>query len=405
MNNLEKFIIARWMYSIGEPIMEDAEYTILHSEVAKEYPDSPYLRRSWSSDPCPIQLLRDNGYSDAIRDITLSDKTESIPSVNSWALLRSLFGGLNEPATLSYKDDGWNIQASYYNGELVRIQTRGRSSDALSAQALKDSVPQIIPKLGRVTVCMEATISDSDYVTVKSLIESRSQRGAVVSCLTRPSMLKYITLHAFSIIGDEQMLNPFYTLREWGFNTVEYVEIQTYEELLKAMQTLTDRLQAYGSPTDGLVVRTSSMTRAIRLGAWEEAIYKSFVTGYEETYGAYRVGVKAKVYPIAMRNSTQTKVSCTNYQCIIDNNLRIGYPIAYKLTSAAIATLDATSTGLLQEEWKGREEEYCDYIRKEEEAKGNIPGAYADIPTGISVGGGACGDGVRDNAQTRQDSL
>ena len=95
MNNLEKFIIARWMYSIGEPIMEDAEYTILHSEVAKEYPDSPYLRRSWSSDPCPIQLLRDNGYSDAIRDITLSDKTESIPSVNSWALLRSLFGGLN----------------------------------------------------------------------------------------------------------------------------------------------------------------------------------------------------------------------------------------------------------------------------------------------------------------------
>ena len=200
MNNLEKFIIARWMYSIGEPIMEDAEYTILHSEVAKEYPDSPYLRRSWSSDPCPIQLLRDNGYSDAIRDITLSDKTESIPSVNSWALLRSLFGGLNEPATLSYKDDGWNIQASYYNGELVRIQTRGRSSDALSAQALKDSVPQTIPKLGRVTVCMEATISDSDYVTVKSLIESRSQRGAVVSCLKRPSMLKYITLHSFSII-------------------------------------------------------------------------------------------------------------------------------------------------------------------------------------------------------------
>lgn len=393
------------MYSIGEPIMEDAEYTILYNEVAQEFPDSPYLGRSWSSDPCPIQLLRDNGYGDAIRDITLSDKTESIPSINSWALLRSLFGELSEAATLSYKDDGWNIQASYYNGELVRVQTRGRSSDALSAQALKDNIPQTIPKLGRITVCMEATISNTDYVTVKSMIESRSQRGAVVSCLTRPSMLKYITLHAFSIIGDEQVLNPFPLLRKWGFNTVEYVEISTYDELLKAMQTLTERLPQYDSPTDGLVVRSASLTRAIRLGAWEEAIYKSFVTGYEETYGAYRVGVKAKIYPIAMRNSTQTKVSCTNYQCVIDNNLRIGYPVAYKLTSAAIATLDATSTALLQKEWEGREEEYCDYIRKEEEAKGNVPGAYADIPIGISVGGGSCSAGVRNNTQTRQNGL
>ena len=368
MTNLNKFIIARWMYSIGEPIMSDAEYTLLLNTIQKTDPDNPYVHRSWSSDPCPVELLKEYGMEDAIRNIVLSDKTESIPSINDWGSLEAMYKDLDEEATLSYKHDGWNVQASYYNGELVQFQTRGRSNDAMSVEILKHRVPKKIPALGRRTVCMEATVSNENYKIVKAELNNRSQRGSVSSCLARSDYAKYIDLHAFSIIGDEQMLNPFPTLQEWGFQTVKWWIVHNYNELVEGIQNASRLVESYGSPTDGLVIR-SSLTRAIRVAAWEEPIYHSYVTGYDETYGMHRVGVKAKIKPIAMRNSTQRLVSCTNYQRIIDNNLQIGYPIAFRLSSMAIADLDAESTRLLQEEWEGRLEEYRALVDRNEEAK------------------------------------
>lgn len=368
MTNLEKFIIARWMYSIGEPIMEDAEYTLLLDTIKTECPDSPYLQRSWSSDPCPIDILTAYGYEDAIRNITLSDKTESIPSIGDWGTLKDLYEDLCEEATLSYKHDGWNVQASYFNGELVRFQTRGRSTDSISVSVLTNRIPQTIPEMGRVTVCMEATVSNDNYKLLREEIGSRSQRGAVSSCLARCEHTDKIDLHAFSIIGDRQILNPFHMLEEWGFRTVKWITVHNYKELLDGMNKLSDELKYYDSPTDGLVLRCG-MTRAIRLLEWKEPIYMSYVTGYDETHGAHRIGVKAVIRPVALRNSTQRLVSCTNFQRIIDNNLRVGYPIAFRLASMAIADLDEESTRLLQERWEGRLEEYREWVDKNEEAK------------------------------------
>lgn len=368
---MEKFIIARWMYSIGEPIMSDAEYNILVEAMKVEYPDSEYTNRSWSSDPCPVELLTKYGYASAVRNIILTDKTESIPSLNNWSVVKSTYADLNEEATLSYKHDGWNIQMAYYNGELVNIQTRGRARDAVSAEILRHKVPARIPVLGKYTVCAEATVSDENYCVLKLKAGSRSQRGAVSTCLAHPEFCDMIDLHAFSIIGDMQVMNPFPILEEWGFKTVKWITIHNYQELIDGMKKLDEGYQSYGVPTDGLVVR-STITRAIRLLSWKEGIYQSYVRGYDETYGLYRIGVKAMIYPIAMRNSTQSLVSVTNYQRIIDNNLRIGYPIAFKLASMAIADLDESATALLQAQWAGRYDEYRAMIEEGERLKNEI---------------------------------
>ena len=367
-NILDRFIIARWQYSIGEPIITDSEYTLLLNTITKEYPDNEYVHRSWSSDPCPVDLLRMYGYEDSVRNIVLSDKTESIPSINDWGTLKGVYEDLNEETTLSFKHDGWNVQASYYNKELVNFQTRGRASDAISVEKLKSKIPQTIPILGKYTVCMEATVSNDNYKILKRDLGARSQRGAVSSCLARSEYTDLIDLTAFSIIGDKQILNPFPTLCDWGFDPVYWVVVHNYEELLNGIKSMSEMYDYYPHPTDGLVVR-NTMTRALRVGKWEEPIYHSYVTGYEETYGMHRLGVKAVIRPIAMKNSTQKVVSCTNYQRIIDNNLRIGYPIAFKLSSMAIADLDEESTRLLQKEWGDRLEEYRESVDANEEAK------------------------------------
>ena len=54
LNSLDQFILSRWAYSIGEPIITDPEYTVLLNAVKSEYPNSEYVNRSWSSDPCPV---------------------------------------------------------------------------------------------------------------------------------------------------------------------------------------------------------------------------------------------------------------------------------------------------------------------------------------------------------------
>lgn len=371
MNDLTKMIIARWMYSIGEPIISNDEYNLLLEKVKKEYPDNEYVHRSWSSDPCPVDILKENGYAYAIRNIVLSDKTESIPSLGNWALVEEVYKNMDEEATLSMKHDGWNIQAAYFNGELVNVQTRGRARDAISAEVLRSKIPNKIPKLGRYTVCMEATVSDENFVKMKSELNARSQRGAVSSCLARPEYTGLIDLHAFSIIGDSQILNPFPVLEEWGFKTPMWILIHNYEELKEGMKTLDSKYQSYGSPTDGVVVR-GSVTRAIRLLSWKESVHQSYVTGYNETYGLHRIGVKAEIYPIAMRNSTQRLVSVTNYQRVIDNNLQIGYPIAFTLVSHAIADIDESSTALLQAQWEGRYDEYRHMIEEGERIKNEV---------------------------------
>lgn len=99
MSDLEKFIVSRWMYSIGEPIISDSEYTLLLAAIRSKYPDNEYVHRSWSSDPCPVDLLKKYGYDWAVKDIILSDKTESIPSINDIATLHSLYCNLNEEST------------------------------------------------------------------------------------------------------------------------------------------------------------------------------------------------------------------------------------------------------------------------------------------------------------------
>lgn len=365
MNDYERFIIARWMYSIGEQIMSDAEYTVLFDTIKITHPDSVYLTRSWSSDPCPIELLKKYGYENAIRDIILSDKTESIPSINDWVTLRGMYSDLNEEATLSFKHDGWNIQADYYNGERVNIQTRGRLRDAISAKVVGDMIPYRIPEMGKRKICMEATVPHAAFAEMKAEIGSKSQRGAVSTCLARPEYTSMLSLNAFSIVGDEQVMNPFELLESWGFRTVRWTKVHNWDELIEAMHLLDKERDTYPYPTDGLVLRCS-LTRAIRLLSWEEPIYKSYVTGYDETYGMYRVGVKAKIYPVRLPNSTQRLVSCTNYQRVIDNNLRVGYPIAFRFSSMAIADLDEVSTRLLQEQWVGREAEYRQWVNERE---------------------------------------
>ena len=369
LSTLEHFILARWTYSIGEPLYTDAEYSVLLRYLESSMPDNEYLHRSWSSDPCPVELLKDIDRLDLVKKIILADKTESIASLDTEYAVYSelhLFEGLS---TVSMKHDGWNVQANYYNGQLITIHTRGRSSDAVDASVLCQLVPDSIPASGPIKIVMEATVSRTNYGVCRQLFDSASQRSAVSSVLARPEYVHLISLHAFDIHGyDLAGQIKFKVLQDWGFDVPMYYIAHDYNEILKYVKLLSDAYNNYEWPTDGAVF-DGNKRRAIRLLAWEQPLYQSYITGYLEQYNMFRISPSLLIEPVLRGGTIQRRINITNWQRIIDNNLKPGSPVAFKIASSAIANIDLDTTRLLQKQWAGKYDEFKHKIQVEEEAK------------------------------------
>ena len=367
LNSRDKFILARWTYSIGKPIYSNAEYTLLLNAVKAANPNDEYVNRSWSSDPCPTELLKSLGLQDLIYPVVLSDKTESIPSLNTDYEVKLALELITDEGTISYKHDGWNIQANYYNNKLVNISTRGRSSDALDVSSLKDRFPVEIPFSGKCKIVSELTIGKSNFEICKTKFGNVNSRSAVSTVLAKPEFHYLLDFHSFDIHGyTEEGKNKFEILREWGFPIPAYVVVHNYEEVLKAIDDFSNNEPNYESPTDGLVY-DGVIKKAIRLRTWEEPIYKSYVIDYYEQYGPYRISPSVMIKPVIRNGTTQRRVNMTNWARIIQFNLQIGAPIAFRVASGAIADFDEEATRLLHEEYKGTWNEFKTFIDRNED--------------------------------------
>ena len=371
MTDEERFILARWAYGVGEPIISDAEYTILFDKMKATKPDWEYVNRSWSSDPCPTTLLKENGMSHLIANIVLTEKTESIPSLNSWYDVENVYRSYAfvKGTFISYKHDGWNIQANYYNGELVDVRSRGRSADALDVSVLSCILPKTIPAMGKVRVVGECTCSKELFKTMQIVFNNALERSAVRTAIAHSEYTPRLSYHAFDIDGYKVADGDLFpTLQRWGFQVPTYAPVTSFGELQRLVEEFGKANDTYGFPTDGLVVRTGSLKYALRVGAWEEPIYTSYVTGYEESYGGHIISMNVLIYPTHTNKGMQYRLSLTNCKRIVENNLRKGLPIAFKITSSAYGDFDAESTKVLQSQWAGKEYEYCKMIEKKERA-------------------------------------
>ena len=280
MTDKETFILARWAYSVGQPIMSDAEYTILLNEMKSLYPGWEYVGRSWSSDPCPVELLKSIGRVDLIKKIVLADKTESIDSLNYWTDIKKVFTDqlLSEHRfTLSMKHDGWNVQCSYYNGELISVNTRGRSTDSVDVSGLSAILPNRIPVQGKVKVIGECTVSYPLFSEMQSKFNNVLPRSAVSTALARPDYITRLSFHAFDVMGYTPE-DLFMELSSWGFEVPRWIRINNYDELITAVDTLSQEKLDYLYPTDGLVCASAAFKRALRVEAWEEPLYRSYIS-------------------------------------------------------------------------------------------------------------------------------
>lgn len=378
MTHEEKYILARWCYSIGEEIIDDAEYNTLHQLMKTTNTLPEYVNRSWSSDPCPYELLKKFGMESKAYSIVLSDKTESIESITTEDALADKYKYIVEAHYLSYKHDGWNVQLIYHNTQLILSSTRGRRSDALDIGSISHIFPNNIPREGKVKIVGELTLTNSNFKALKELFPDKnlqSQRSAVRTAIANKEAHHLLTFTAFDIIEedkDDLMAGYiFFLLSKWGFDTPTYRVATNYEELVRAIKDLSDARSIYPHPTDGIVVRTmqGKELRAVRVFNWEEPVYKSFVIGYLETTAAHSRPISLQIHPIKLGNSTQRQIPITNIGRIVKNRLEIGSPVAFRIKSESIADIDEAATAMLQHMYKDNYNEFKHLIEYTEQMK------------------------------------
>lgn len=361
----EKYILARWCYAVGEDYISDMEYHYIEEQIKKEDPHNEYLGRSWSDDPCPIELLKANQLERLIKNVEFIHKSESIRSIYDEETYLAQFGQLKEETFVSYKIDGWNTQINYYNGKPVSANTRGRSGNFMKAEIVLEVVPSKIPIMGKVKVTGEASIPKDKWRIYSLQTGNTSQRNSVSTVLANGDK-DFISFKAFNIQIDQDEIKQdrYELLTKLGFTTPTRVKVNDFISLDKAIQILGIRDEKYNYPTDGVVVENSKGQIALRIYRWKEKCLDSFVTGYIENRGSYGDSMVVSIYPIIREGIKRGKVGVTNIKYIVENNLQIGFPIAFDIRSAADAVLNTTRTAQLQRIWEGR---YVEYRKEVEE--------------------------------------
>lgn len=366
-NVYERFIVSRWAYLMGSPIISDIEYDSLEKEFKATYPDDVYSNQSWSFDECPIALLQKYGLSDMICNPVMGYMAESIDSINEEGAYRQQFINLNEKTRLSFKIDGWNTRVSYFNGFIHKVETRGRSGNNLSMNNIGSMFPKTIPIKGRVAITGEMSIPNSKWEEFKDITGNNDQRASVRTALAK-GMSDYLEFLGFNIFiedGMDKEKDPYELITELGFKTPKFIWVNNFNELEKGLKYMSYISKAYGYLTDGLVIENSKYQLAIRLGEWQEHTMCSYVTGYEETQGMYGVFMNVLCKPIKIEGKRFGKISINNIANIVENHLAIGMPIAFNLRSSANVVIDVTNTRKLQDAWRNNLQGYKDAIDKQ----------------------------------------
>lgn len=352
-NMRDRYIVARWCYLVAYPFLSDIEYDALEKQFKASYPDDEYSKRHWPFDECPKELLVKYGLSELICNPVMGYQAESIYSINNQAEFDMVFRGLKKRSRLSFKIDGWNTRASYFNGVLVKVETRGRAGNNLDIRNITKLFPERIPIKGRVAVTGEMSIPCNKWEQFKAMTGNQDQRASVRTAIAQ-SAVDFLSFLAFNIFieNGSETGDAYELLNSLGFQTPRFIWVETYEQLKKGIQFMSYLNMGYGYLTDGLVIENDTMQNAIRLGAWEEHAMWSYVTGYEENQGMYGTFLKVLCKPVTVEGKTFSKISINNIASIEENNLQIGYPIAFGLRSAANVVLNVSETHQLQSKWQ-----------------------------------------------------
>lgn len=344
------YILSRYFYSIADPIISDQEYDALHQLMISQNLLSKYTSRTWSDDPVPVELLNKYEYFDRIIQKDIYGYGESLVSLRSEAVINGLIEKLPNGCVIfiSPKIDGWNINATFINGKLIKLSPRSaETQEVLPLKELmvaKDQLFKNVPKTFTGKVFGEGHLSNESFNTLKEIAKSEgkmitSQRASVSTALKFYPHLCDILF--FDIVEEGREFrdrsDKYGRIRELGLPTPPH-KIAVKYNLIQMLKSC--KKSDYPYMTDGQVISfigTKEQSYACRIGDYSNNLYASIVIGVEESFGPTRCGLRLKINPIQLNDgSTQRYIDVDNLARLNEFNITKFSPIVFEKVSDVV---------------------------------------------------------------------
>ena len=261
-------------------------------------------------------------------------KTKSVADLEKWAS--------NKPIWISWKLDGLTLVATYDDGKLTKIVTRGDGHIGTNITHLAPAIKGVLPKIsekGHLVIRGEAVISYEDFNNF--LLETESDyanpRNLASGSLTLKDVdevkLRHIQWIPFTLVySDQEILSwgqRMDYLEKLGFQTVEHrfienpISVNIQEKIDEFTQKVTHKKQPF--PVDGLVITydntqyasTGSVTghHATRAGyafKWQDEYAETVLDHIEWSCAASTISPVAVFQPVELEGTTVQRASLCN---------------------------------------------------------------------------------------------
>lgn len=272
-------------------------------------------------------------------------KTKQVSDLAKWAAQR--------PIWLSWKLDGLTLVATYDNGRLTKVVTRGDGHIGTNITHLApaiNGIPPTIPYQGHLVIRGEALISYHDFeqFNLESEEEYANPRNLASGSLTLKDIneLRARKIHwiPFTLVYVDENLNSWGGRMDWlekqGFTPVEreLISVPTIDSISEVIDRWTERVTAninpqaaqkhikpFPYPVDGLVISyddtayaaTGSVTghHATRAGyafKWQDESAETELDHIEWSCAASTISPVAVFVPVELEGTTVKRASLCN---------------------------------------------------------------------------------------------
>lgn len=334
-------------HSDDDEIMSDAEYNLLKDRVFKFLPpDHPRLSKV--GHPVCSDWPKEN------HEIFMGsqDKVSTVETIEEWVKnIYKLLGTKDVDFVLQPKIDGFSLQNSYKNGDLIKSLTRGGGGgfgeNIIQNAKLFRYIPNKLEIKNNLSVRGEGLLYKEDYDTIQKLTNNhyKSIRSSAAGIGRRydGNYSKYVRYFAYDITGNMgSETQKIETLKKLGFVPVITYKCKSIKEIIDIYVDYRDnKREKLFYAIDGLVLKTESIALQNKLGIKNNRPIFSVALKFDSDQVATtvlgikpQVGRTGRITPVVLLDKVDlmgasiSKASIHNYSMIHELGVGVGCEVS-----------------------------------------------------------------------------
>ena len=317
-------------YNTGHPIMEDSEFDTLLDELQRLEIETSTILSNSPTINAGSKVAKEQ------KKITHEHQMLSLAKIHSVNDIRKFLHGENGIASI--KLDGLTCSATYVNGKLTRLETRGNGEVGTDIMIHKNSIeglPKKIEHNGKYVIDGECIVTTDRFEMINSTLSDdvkfsnpRNMASGSLNLLdSNISAKRGLTFIAWNVIEDSEcfrnnMSDNLRNASELGFFVVPYTTLyhydddKTFEDVLVQMKA---QAGFYGYPMDGVVFSFMDIEYGKSLGKTGHHFNHSVAYKYEDSDVEtvlkgidWTMGKTGQLTPIAVFDTVELEGSQVN---------------------------------------------------------------------------------------------